>query len=152
MKDIAGLRTICSALIWLAISALTPVAAEQKQDFGPYEVHYIALPTTVLQPEIAKQFGLVRSKTTGFLNVSVIKNLPDGTKKSVTAFIRGSIRNLLQQQRALEFSRVSEGQSIYQIANFWYSQGELMTFKLEIQADPQLAPFSMKFNQALYPD
>jgi len=131
---------------------MTGVKAEQKQEFGPYEVHYIALPTTILEPTVAQQMGLVRSKSSGFLNISVIKNLEDGSKKSVAAFIKGSIRNRVQQKRSLEFIRKYEGRAVYQLANFWYSQGEIMTFTLEIQADPNNPPFSIKFNQALYPD
>lgn len=143
---------ICTIFFFAVLLAMTPVRAEQKQEFGDYEVHYIALPTTVLQPEIAKQFGLVRSKTSGFLNISIFKNLPDGQKQPVAAFIRGKIKNLQQQQRNLEFTRINEGKHVYQVANFWYSQGELMTFTLDIQADPNAAPFAMKFSQALYPD
>ena len=143
-----ALCTMLTGCFFLATSA----QAEQKQVFGDYEIHYIALPTTVLQPAIAKQYGLVRSKVAGFINVSVLKKLPDGSKKPVAAFIRGSIKNMLQQQRSLEFMRISEGRSLYQIASFWYSQGEIMTFNLEIQADPNSAPFAIKFSQALYPD
>lgn len=136
----------------IATSTLPAALAEQKQDFGPYEIHYMALPTTVLQPEIARKFGLVRSKTAGFLNVSVFKNLPDGSRQPVAAFIRGHIKNPLQQQRPLEFTRMNEGKHLYQVANFWYSQGEMMTFALEVLADPNAAPFALKFSQALYPD
>jgi len=139
-------------LVFGLLLSSTKAIAEQKQEFGRYEIHYMALPTTVLQPEIAKQFGLVRSKTSGFMNISVIENLADGTKKPVAAFIKGTIRNSVQQQRQLEFSRIYEGQSLYQIANFWYSQGEIMTFNLEIMADPNDKPITMKFSQALFPD
>ena len=127
-------------------------AAEQKQEFGDYEVHYIALPTTVLSAEVAKQYQLARSKSTGFLNISVLKKQPDGSTRAISAFIRGSIRNMVQQQRQLEFSRISEGDAVYQIAQFWYSQGENMIFELEVQADPNQGPFSLRFTQALYPD
>ena len=130
----------------------TQIFAEQKQVFGDYEIHYIALPTTVLEPEIAKQYQLVRSKSTGFLNISVLKTQEDGSKKAVSAFIKGSIKNLVQQKRELEFSRINEGSAIYQLANFWYSQGEMMTFDLEVQADPNQGPMHIRFSQALYPD
>jgi len=126
--------------------------AEQKQEFGDYEVHYIALPTTVLSTEVAKQYKLARSKSTGFLNISVLKKQPDGSTRAVSAFVRGSTRNMVQQQRQLEFARISEGDAVYQIAQFWYSQGENMIFELEVQADPNQGPFSLRFTQALYPD
>ncbi len=128
------------------------VGAEQMQAFGDYEVHYIALPTTVLSAEVAKQYKISRSKSSGFLNISVLKKQPDGTTRAVSAFVRGSFRNMVQQQRQLEFSRISEGEAVYQVAQFWYSQGENMIFELEIQADPNQGPFDLRFTQALYPD
>ena len=128
------------------------VKGEQKQEFGPYEIHYIALPATVLQPEIAKKFDVVRSKTSGFVNISVFKTLEDGSRQTLSPFIRGSVSNSFQQKRPLEFSRHYEGDAVYQLANFWYSQGETMTFNLEILADPNDRPITMKFSQALFPD
>ncbi len=43
--------------------------AEQKQDFANLEVHYIALPSTFLEPYIATQYDLKRSKYTGLVNI-----------------------------------------------------------------------------------
>ncbi len=143
-------------LFWGCLIALygfsTLTQAEQKQEFGDFEVHYIALPSTILDPAIAKQYDIPRSKVAGFLNVAVLKKQPDGTSKPVSAFIRGSVKNLIQQKRDLEFTRIAEANSVYQIASFWYSQGEMMEFNLEIQADPNAGPFRLKFHQALYPD
>ncbi|WP_020406015.1 DUF4426 domain-containing protein [Hahella ganghwensis] len=147
------MKRLTNILALVTLLFLTTAAnAEQKQVFGDYEVHYIALPTTVLDPAIAKQYNLVRSKSTGFLNISVLKKQPDGTTRAISAFIRGHVRNLVQQQRELEFSRVSEGSAVYQIAQFWYSEGENMVFELEVQADPEQGPFSLRFSQSLYPE
>ncbi|OZG74764.1 hypothetical protein BTA51_04420 [Hahella sp. CCB-MM4] len=147
------MRALTNSLIFILLSLFVTFAnAEQKQVFGDYEVHYIALPTTVLDPAIAKQYNLARSKSTGFLNVSVLKKQADGTTRAISAFVRGHVRNMVQQQRELEFSRISEGSAVYQIAQFWYSEGENMVFELEVQADPEQGPFSLRFSQAIYPE
>ena len=41
----------------------------KKVDYGDYEIHYIAVPNTLLEPDIAKAYGLERSKLTGMLNI-----------------------------------------------------------------------------------
>ena len=48
-------------------------AAEQSQTFGDYEIHYNALTTDQLSPEVAKAYGIVRSGSRAMLNVSVLR-------------------------------------------------------------------------------
>ncbi len=152
-QPVNTMQKLLNTLIFFFFVLFASLAsAEQKQVFGDYEVHYIALPTTVLDPTIAKQYNLARSKSTGFLNVSVLKKQPDGSTRAISAFVRGHVRNMVQQQRELEFSRISEGTAVYQIAQFWYSEGENMVFELEVQADPEQGPFSLRFSQAIYPE
>ncbi|ABC33006.1 conserved hypothetical protein [Hahella chejuensis KCTC 2396] len=144
--------TFYSALVLLALTLVgRPALAEQKQVFGDYEIHYIALPTTILDPEVATRYELPRSKSTGFVNISVLKKQEDGSMRAVSAFIRGKVNNPVQQSRSLDFRRINEGDALYQIAQFWYSQGEVLTFQLEIQADPNQGPFSLRFHQELFP-
>ena len=139
-----------SMLLWCL--SPHPALAEQKAVYGDYEIHYVAIPTTLLQPDIAKAYGLVRSKTSGMLNVSVLKHQADGSTRPLAAFVRGTLTNDIQQRRDLEFTLVSEAYAIYSIAAFWYSPGQSYVFKLEIQADPEKGPFPISFSQALYPD
>ena len=65
------------------------VNAEQKKVFdGPdgseYEIHYIGFTSTFLDPEVAKQYDIVRSRALGIVNISVIKVekvFPEGSVK-----------------------------------------------------------------------
>ena len=82
--------------------------AEQMQKIGEYEVHYIVVPTTFLQPHIARQYGLTRSRNRALVNVSVLLN-----NKPVQAKITGEYKNLLSQIIPLSFSEVREGSAIY---------------------------------------
>ncbi|WLQ13679.1 DUF4426 domain-containing protein [Hahella aquimaris] len=142
----------CAFVFIVLAMAARSALAEQKEVFGDYEIHYIALPTTILDPDVATRYKLPRSKSTGFVNISVLKKQEDGSLRAVSAFIRGKVNNPVQQSRDLEFRRINEGEALYQIAEFWYSQGEVLTFQLEIQADPNQGPFSLRFNQELFPE
>ena len=70
--------TICKTLFLSALLfASLGVNAEQFKTFSNLEVHYIALPSTFIQPEIAKQYGIKRSKTNGLLNISILDKRKD---------------------------------------------------------------------------
>ena len=75
-------------LIGLLAALLTlPALAERKHSVGEYDIHYIAFNSGFLQPDIAAAAGLVRSKTQGVVNVSVVK---DG--KPVAAQVSGQVK------------------------------------------------------------
>jgi len=48
--------------------------AEQKIVKGSWDIHYIAFPSSFLQPEVAKEYGLLRSKYQAVVNISVLDN------------------------------------------------------------------------------
>ena len=102
-------------LIGLLAALLTlPALAERKHSVGEYDIHYIAFNSGFLQPDIAAAAGLVRSKTQGVVNVSVVK---DG--KPVAAQVSGQVKNLLGQDRQLTFKQLKEGdEAIYYLAQF----------------------------------
>lgn len=92
-------------LIGLLAALLTlPALAERKHSVGEYDIHYIAFNSGFLQPDIAAAAGLVRSKTQGVVNVSVLKG-----GKPVAAQVSGEVKNLLGQDRALSFKQLKEG-------------------------------------------
>jgi len=55
--------------------------AELKQTFGDYEVHYNAFNSTFLQPDVAANYQVQRSKYRGLVNITVLQKQPDGSKK-----------------------------------------------------------------------
>jgi len=146
-----------SLFIVLLISHSIFAYAEQKEIFdGPdgseYEVHYMALVSTFLEPEIAKQYQLVRSKALGLINISVIKIDKDGTRKAVGAVVETRMNNDIQQQQFLSFKQIVEGPSIYYIAQFQFSESELLTFNITVYGEGSIKPMSIRFSQNFYND
>jgi len=144
-----------SLCIVLFISHSMISYAEQKEIFdGPdgseYEVHYMAFVSTFLEPEIAKQYQLVRSKALGVTNISVIKIDKDGTRKAVGAVVETRMNNDIQQQQFLSNKQIIEGSSIYYIAQFQFSESELLTFNITIYGEGSTKPMSIRFSQNFY--
>ncbi len=116
------------AAIGLLICAAT-ASAEQKQSFGVYDAHYIIIPTAILKPEIAAQYGIVRSPTQALVNISLIER--DGLP--VPTEVSGSYRNLLEQTQPLTFREVREGEAIYYLATLRYTDRDVLRFTFNVR-------------------
>lgn len=120
--------------------------AEQKQDFANLEVHYIALPSDFLTPQIATQYGLERSKYIGLVNISVLDKKQQ--KVAIDADLIGSGRNLIGQTTQLKFKKIEEGKSIYYIASYPFTNEEIVKFDVQIKAQKQT--HRLKFQHKFY--
>lgn len=144
-----------SLLLLLSCSAL--VQAEQKKVFdGPdgseYEVHYIGFTSTFLDPEVAKQYELVRSRALGVINISVIKVGQDGSRKAVGAVLQAKMTNDIQQNQFLSFQQVVEGPAIYYLAQLQFREGEVLTFDVSVFPEGSVKPLQFRFVQNFYND
>ena len=118
--------------------------AEQKVVNGEYEIHYIVLPTTFLRPNIAAQYELPRGKNRALVNVSVLEN-----GQPVKALVRGTSRNLLEQQQTLAFREVDEGNAVYYLALITHADEE--NHRVELVVDlPNNKTQEIKFLQKMY--
>jgi hypothetical protein len=67
--------TFWSALL-LSLATFAVYADESKQKIvDDYTIHFNAVSTDILTPEIARTYDIVRSKNRAFLNVSVRKKI-----------------------------------------------------------------------------
>nr|WP_064495097.1 DUF4426 domain-containing protein [Pseudomonas chengduensis] len=137
------MRRIIPFLIALCLAL--PAAAERKQSFGDLDVHYSVFNSSFLQPDIASAAGLVRSKTQGVVNVAVLK-----AGKASTAQVSGQVKNLLGQSTALTFRQVTESGAIYYLAQFPFSNREILSFTLDVRQGDNT--HRITFNQEMFPD
>lgn len=122
-----------------------PGAAEQKKTLGDWDVHYMAVESTFLTPEVAKAYGIVRSKNSVLVNISVLDR---NSKKAQNVAIMGSARNLLGTEKKLSFKEVVEGDAIYYLAILPFRDEEHYRFNIRLmQGNNQQ---TLKFEQKLY--
>lgn len=129
-----------------------PAQADLKhsQDLGDYVVHYNALPTQILQPAIARQYGITRSKVRGFITISVLKKNATASGKPVKAEISAHAINLNEQSRTLSLRPVQEGSSIYYVDDFHITNLETLKFKLKIRPENSHKSFTVNFSQKFF--
>ena len=121
--------------------------AEQKQELGKWDVHYIALNTTFLTPEVSKQYGIVRSKFNALINISVLDRQD---KSAQSVILTGEAKNLLGVIKKLNFKQVTEGKAIYYLALLPFS--DLEQYRITVNINDGLEQKNLKFQHKFYAD
>jgi len=144
--------SIGRALALTAALFSSAAMAEQMISDGRYEIHYNAFNSSFITPEVAQLNGLVRSKYRALVNVSVLEMQEDGSKKATSAIVSGQASNLLNQVQKLEFKPIDEGQALYYIGSFRFTEDEQLKIRLSVQPDPNKPAYSIEFDQRFYVD
>lgn len=144
-------NSIIKFLLAISISflAISNASAENMKKLGSMNVHYMAIGSTFFTPEIAKVYGITRSRYNGLINISVLDNTKSGNPAK-TVSITGQAKNNLGQFKALEFTEVKEGNAIYYLAQVKYNDEETMHFTLAINDGKEQQ--TLKFSQKFYVD
>lgn len=142
---------IKKSFILLLLSAFFSgsVFAENMKKMGDWNVHYIAIGATFLTPEIAKTYGIERSRYNGLVNISVLDNTQKDTPAKAVSIV-GQARNNVGQTKTLEFKEVKEGDAIYYLAQIKYNNEETFHFDIDITDNGKTQ--KLKFTQKFYVD
>jgi hypothetical protein len=133
------------ALIW------TNGAAQQAEDFGDYKVHYSAINTSQLSPEVARAFGIQRSTSQALLNLAVLRDRSGPIDEPSRAVIKVNAVNIAGQRRPIEMREVTEQDAIYYIGTFRIHNEERMTFSVEVTPEGESGPpLSFRFQQQFF--
>lgn len=124
--------------------------ADQKVTFNGYELHYIALNSTMLTPEIAGQYGLVRSGQQALLNLSVLEQRRNDVAVPVpNAEVTVRVRNLLGQSNRLDMRVIEEQNARYFIGSVPFDDREVLWFDIVVSI-PGERDFEFSFSQELW--
>ena len=122
------------------------------KDFGDFEVHYNALRTDQLAPEVARAYGIERSANRVMLNVSLLRKNPDGSTTPVDGTVTASAYNLNGQLKDLEMRRITEGTSFYFIGEVSISGAEILVFDIGAVPSGQQSKYSVQFKREFFAD
>ncbi len=133
----------------LSLLVMSNASAENMKKLGSMNVHYMAIGSTFFTPEIAKIYGITRSRYNGLINISVLDNTAKGTPAK-TVSISGKAKNNLGQFKDLTFQEVKEGNAIYYLAQVKYNNEETIHFDIMINDGKEKQ--QLKFSQKFYVD
>jgi hypothetical protein len=130
-------------------SVATVAHAEISQKFGSLEIHYNALTTDELLPEVARSYKIERSKTRGLVTMSVLTRNKLGALTPVPAKISVYVTNLNQQLANVTMREINEGTAIYYLGEFRVTPPDTLKFTatVEVAGEPKR---EMVFNQKFY--
>ena len=148
------MKTLIISLFALLSAFSLPAGAdrgEQKQVFGDYEIHYMGLNSSFLEPEVAEAYGIPRSRSMGYLSISIMKTTTDeDVPEALTGDVRGQMQNMIGQKKELEFKEIKERNAIYYISTFRFDQEDVYKFTLQVSPDGESRTFDVKFDQRFY--
>jgi len=137
---------ICSVFA-IVNSAHAESNIQGSASFENFDLHYSLFPSTFLLPEVAAAYKIKRSEYETLINVSISRS---GEYGGVEGDISGTVTNLMQQQKRLEFIEIKEETAVYYIAPIRISGEELIHFKLTAKVKSNGDVLTTKFSQKLY--
>ena len=151
LAGFAALVTVSGQTWQSATAAPAEPSNETFQDFGNYEVHYNAVRTDALTPEVARSYGIQRSTNRVMLNVTVLRKDADrGPRKPVDATVQVNAYNLNGQLKPLDVRRISEGEAIYYLGEVSITGTEILVFDISVTPNGEKNPFKIKLKREFF--
>jgi len=141
------MKRLLAALCLCSIAAVAH--AEIMQKFGQFEIHYNALTTDELQPEVARSYKIERSKTRGLVTMSVLKKNKVGVLTPVPAEVSVYVTNLTRQLANVDMRELKEGPAIYYLGEFRVAPPDTLTFTATVEVPGELNQ-KMTFDQQFF--
>ena len=130
-----------------------PVQAEQYVDVGGYVIHFNALGTTVLTPEVARAYGITRSQNRAMLNITVMKKRGENALLEPSlAKVDASAPNLAGQRRDLEMRLIEDKDAKYYVGFVRVTNEETFEFKAHVTPPGFQQPIEIAFRRQFFVD
>jgi hypothetical protein len=133
-------------------SAVVPAAQPadaSNADIGDHVVHFSALSTDQLTPEVARAFNIVRSKNRAMLTVSVLRK---SDQKAVTASVSVQTVNLTGQLKNISMRKAEEGDAIYYIGEAAVANRETLVFDISVTPEGADRASELRFKREFFTD
>jgi hypothetical protein len=125
-------------------------ATESVKDFGDYVLYFNAFNTDQLTPEIAREYGIVRSKSRALLNVSIHRKLEDGRTEAVTGAVSASAINLNGQLMTMTLREIREDTAIYYVGELGITNGEVLIYTIDATPGNDPSRFTVRFKKQFF--
>jgi hypothetical protein len=127
-------------------------ATESSKDFGDYVLYFNALNTDQLSPEIAREYGIVRSKSRAMLNVSIHRKRENGQTEAVTGAVSASAINLNGQLETMTLREIREDVAIYYVGELAITDGEVLIYTIDATPSNEASRFTVRFKKQFFLD
>lgn len=112
-----------------------------------FTIHFSALSTDQLPPEVARQYNIVRSKNRAMLNVSILN---DETGGASTGSVSVKTVNLTGQLKNVNMRKIQEQEAIYYIGEIPVANSETLVFDITVVPEGNDSPIDVRFKRQFY--
>jgi len=153
--------TILGASLWIAGCSERPTSSAQPaqpseesfKEFGNYELHYNAVRTDRLSADVARAYGIQRSKNRVLLNVTMLRKDADhAPRKPVEGAVSVDAYNLNGQLKDIQIRRISEGEAIYYVGEVVISGNEILVFDIKATPTNEATALAAKLKREFFTD
>jgi hypothetical protein len=139
-----------AALLLVSALLVAGTAAAEEFDAGAFVVHYSAIGTEQLTPEVAAAYGIARSPTRALLNVSVVRKVARTTGTPIPASVQVTALDQSGRYQPVTMRRVDEPPSIYYLGEFTVADGATLRFELSVLVEGEKAPVRLRLQQQFF--
>lgn len=139
------MRCLLAGLVLLMFSV--GVGAEQDVRGEGFVVHYSAINTNALPPDVAERLGVKRRASHALILLSPRREASDEPAAAVAS---GTVRRLTGQRQDLAWRAVASGAQQDLIAEFEILDGERLAFDISVKPEGASYPLVVRFNQQFY--
>ena len=161
---VKGIRALACLILAMGLAACDPAtgvtttnvqegvlpATESSKDFGDYVLFFNALKTDQLAPDIAREYGIVRSKSRALLNVSIHRKGNGGATEAVTGAVSASAINLNGQLMTMTLREIREDTAIYYIGELAITDGEVLIYTIDATPSNDASRFTVRFKKQFF--
>ena len=140
-------RSLLWSVLLLVILHVPLAMGERADSYGVYAIHYNALTTDLIEPSVARAYGIIRSKNRALVNVAVLKKVMGTAGQPVTANVKVTATNLNSQLRNIKMRELNESGAIYYIGEFPVNHEETLSFVLDVTPAGETASHTTTFEQ-----
>lgn len=140
MKTLTRMFMFCLALFSFPLYA-------EIQKFGAVDINYSVVTTDTLSPQVAKAYGISRSKNRLLLTVAVTRTDEKNIPRPVSADVTAQTVNMIEQQRQIKMRNINEGEAIYYIGDFNFASPDILRFTLNVAEPGAAKPYRIEFQR-----
>lgn len=148
-----SLVAILVTLVPMLFLTATPARAGGTTDVGEYLIHYNAISTDDLAPEVASAYNVVRSRNRALLNIAITRKADGSTGVPVEGLVNVHAANLSGQVKNVTLRKIVEKgdfQAIYYVAEINVADGEMLIFDVYVTPDGESETYAVHFKQQFF--
>lgn len=131
-----------------------PSSLDTHRDFGDYRIHFNALSTDSLAPQVALAYGIVRSKSRAMLNLSIMRRAQQGLDTPSKGKVVVNASNLTGQLKVIKMREIVEGEgdsaAIYYIGELPVADGETLIFDVAVIPEGESSSYKLRFQKQFF--